>query len=168
MESSVPKAVTARLLSERTVSKQQPVLKSCLLHHQANQIYRLKERKEIVVLLTSSELVLVHHNQVSKISSLISFLRPLLNLNGLNGQFVDNVKRQLLWLQGEKTEEEVLKPLQFRYLTTPHIGVEIMVSGFSASNLSSQTENVSNGDIWTRDPPAASNPGTPETVHSST
>ncbi|KAM3183837.1 hypothetical protein ACTXT7_009585 [Hymenolepis weldensis] len=103
MESSMPKAVTAGLLSEPTVPNQQPLFPT----HGIPKI-------------------IVSGNVTTR--DLISLLRSLLNLNGLKGQLVDNVKRQLLWLQGEKTEEEILKPLQFRCLTTPHIGVKIMVS----------------------------------------
>ncbi|KAM3171744.1 hypothetical protein ACTXT7_015995 [Hymenolepis weldensis] len=49
------------------------------------------------------------------------------NLNGLEKQLIDNVKRLLLASQEEDTVEEILNSLQFRYQTTSHVGVQIWV-----------------------------------------
>ncbi|VUZ46377.1 unnamed protein product, partial [Hymenolepis diminuta] len=55
---------------------------------------------------------------------IIHLLHILSNLESLIWQLVDNAKRQLPLSQGKETMGTVLKSLQFRNRTTPHVGVK--------------------------------------------
>ncbi|KAM3182049.1 hypothetical protein ACTXT7_013188 [Hymenolepis weldensis] len=60
--------------------------------------------------------------------------------NGLDEQLVDNVKRQLLMSQGKETVDEIPNPLQSRYRTTPHVGVQIWCATAKITVLGSQLQ----------------------------
>ncbi|KAM3171080.1 hypothetical protein ACTXT7_017329 [Hymenolepis weldensis] len=56
-----------------------------------------------------------------------TLLYSLPNLNGLDQQLFDNMKRQLLVSPGEETVGEILNPLRIRHPTTPNVGIHIRV-----------------------------------------